>query len=265
MGRALVTGASSGLGRAFVEELAGSGHDVVLVARDRARLEALAAAVRGRFGVRAEVLVADLSVDDDVALVSRRLADEVEPVTLLVNNAGFGLGQDFVAGSLDRELFGLDVMVRAVLVLSHAAARAMRARGRGAIINVASMTSLTAQGTYSAHKAWVRTFSEGLAVELAGSGVTVTVVNPGLIRTEFHERSHVDSSQWPSVVFASPERVARDALAAARGGRVEVTPTVIYKAASVALRHAPRWLVRRVAGPDFLAGSKLPARKWQKR
>lgn len=104
MGRALVTGASSGLGRAFVEELAGSGHDVVLVARDRARLEALAAAVRGRFGVRAEVLVADLSVDDDVALVSRRLADEVEPVTLLVNNAGFGLGQDFVAGSLDREL-----------------------------------------------------------------------------------------------------------------------------------------------------------------
>lgn len=194
MGRALVTGASSGLGRAFVEELAGSGHDVVLVARDRARLEALAAAVRGRFGVRAEVLVADLSVDDDVALVSRRLADEVEPVTLLVNNAGFGLGQDFVAGSLDRELFGLDVMVRAVLVLSHAAARAMRARGRGAIINVASMTSLTAQGTYSAHKAWVRTFSEGLAVELAGSGVTVTVVNPGLIRTEFHERSHVDSS-----------------------------------------------------------------------
>lgn len=251
MGRALVTGASSGLGRAFVEELAGSGHDVVLVARDRARLEALAAAVRGRFGVRAEVLVADLSVDDDVALVSRRLADEVEPVTLLVNNAGFGLGQDFVAGSLDRELFGLDVMVRAVLVLSHAAARAMQARGRGAIINVASMTSLTAQGTYSAHKAWVRTFSEGLAVELAGSGVTVTVVNPGLIRTEFHERSHVDSSQWPSVVFASPERVARDALAAARGGRVEVTPTVIYKAASVALRHAPRWLVRRFAGPGL--------------
>ncbi|WP_216395812.1 SDR family NAD(P)-dependent oxidoreductase [Arcanobacterium phocae] len=251
MGRALITGASAGLGLAFARQLASDGHDVVLVARNQERLDDVGGQIRETYGVEVEVIAADLGDVADTQRVAQRLSARDEPISLLVNNAGFGLGQDFVGGSIARELDGLNVMVRAVMMLSHAAAEAMVVRGRGTIINVASMTSLTVQGTYSAHKAWVRTFSEGLAVELAGTGVGVTVVNPGLIRTEFHERSHVDSSQWPAAVFASPEQVVRAALVAARAGRVEVTPTVLYKLASVVVRHAPRRLVRKFAGPGL--------------
>ncbi|MEW6905001.1 SDR family NAD(P)-dependent oxidoreductase [Trueperella pyogenes] len=256
MTRALITGASAGLGREFARQLAATGHDLVLVARSTARLTALADSLHTTFGINAEVLPADLGNYDAVRAVAGRLASASSPVSLLVNNAGFGLGQDFVGGSLERELAGLDVMVRAVLVLSHAAAGAMKERGRGAIINVSSMTALTAQGTYSAHKAWVRTFTEGLAAELVGTGVTATAVCPGLIRTEFHERSHVDASQWPDVVFAEPADVVGAALDAARRGRVIVTPTALYKAAAGIMKLMPRALVRKVAGPGLSGRSE---------
>lgn len=249
MTRALITGASAGLGAEFARQLAASGHDLVLIARTAARLEALAADLRATFGIHVEVLPADVGDHDDVARVAARLTARTEPVSILVNNAGFGLGQDFVGGSLERELTGLNVMVRAVLVLSHAAAAAMKDRGHGAIINVSSMTALTAQGTYSAHKAWVRTFTEGLAAELAGTGVTATAVTPGLIHTEFHQRSHVDASQWPAAAFAEPAVVVSSALAAARRGRVLVTPTPLYKALAGVVKLMPRSLVRKVAGP----------------
>lgn len=250
MSRALITGASAGLGREFARTLASQGNDIVLVARNADRLDDLATELRTT-GVDVEVLPADLGNDADLARVADRLRWDDAPVTLLVNNAGFGLGQDFVGGSLDRELEGLNVMVRAVLVLCHAAAHAMRMRGFGSIINVSSMTALTAQGTYSAHKAWVRTFTEGLAAELADSGVTVTAVAPGLIRTEFHERSEVDSSQWPDFVFAQPRQIVDEALEAARRGRVIVTPTPLYKAAAALAKLAPRALIRKVAGPGM--------------
>lgn len=250
MSRALITGASAGLGREFARTLAAEGNDVVLVARSADRLEQLAAELAPT-GVDIEVLPADLGDETDLERVASRVRATDDPVTLLVNNAGFGLGQDFVGGTLERELEGLNVMVRAVLVLCHAAAPAMRGRGFGSIINVSSMTALTAQGTYSAHKAWVRTFTEGLAAELAGTGVSATVVTPGLIRTEFHERSEVDASQWPDVVFAQPRQVVNEALEAARRGRVIVTPTPLYKAAAALAKFAPRALIRKVAGPDL--------------
>lgn len=214
-------------------------------------MEDLAGELR-KTGVHVEVLPADLADDADLARVAGRLrAPDASPISMLINNAGFGLGQDFVAGSLERELAGLDVMVRAVMVLCHAAAGTMRTRGHGAIINISSMTALTAQGTYSAHKAWVRTFTEGLAAELAGSAVTVTAVTPGLIRTEFHKHSDVDASQWPDFVFAEPKRIVNEALEAANQGRVIVTPTPLYKAAAALAKLAPRALIRKVAGPGL--------------
>lgn len=249
MGNALITGASAGLGREFAHQLAAEGNDVILVARSEDRLNELADELNEAFGVNVEVLPADLRLPDDVERVAARLRESHDPVTLLVNNAGFGVGQDFVGGSLFREMEALNVMVAAVLVLTHAAAETMVARGRGAILNIASMTSLTAQGTYSAHKAWVRTFTEGLAAELAGTGVVATVSNPGLIRTEFHERSNVDASQWPDGVFADPATVVRESLDAVRRGQVIVTPTPLYKAAAAVLRATPRAVVRKVAGP----------------
>lgn len=246
MGTALVTGASAGLGLEFAWQLATAKHDVVLVARDEARLKRLAAQLEAAAGVRAEVLVADLSVREDVERVAERLRSEDDPVGLLVNNAGLGLNQRFVGGDLAAEEAALEVMVRAVLVLSHAAAGAMVGRGRGAILNVASIAALLASGTYSAHKAWVRSFSEGLAVELKGTGVTSTVLCPGFVRTEFHERGQIDVSAYPDVAFLNAEDVVAAALADVRRGVVISTPSLRYRVAAGMARVAPRSAIRAV-------------------
>ena len=189
MTTALVTGATAGIGWSFAKALAADGHDVVLVARDEARLDERAERAAAMHGVEAEVLVADLSDRDQLQRVADRLASDDEPVDLLVNNAGFGLKTSFTRGELADEERMFDVLCRAVLVTSYASARAMRARGHGAIVNVSSVAGFLASGTYSAAKSWVTVFTEGLATELAGTGVTATVVCPGFVRTEFHARA----------------------------------------------------------------------------
>jgi len=246
MGTALVTGASAGLGLEFAWQLATARHDVVLVARDGDRLTRLAGQLEAAAGVRAEVLVADLSDRDDLERVAERLRRPTRPVGLLVNNAGFGLAQRFVGGDLAREETGLDVMVRAVLVLSHAAAGAMVERGRGAILNVASIAALMASGTYSANKAWVRAFTEGLTVELKGTGVTATALCPGFVRTEFHQRGAIDMSALPEIAWLNAEDVVAQALADVRHGVVISTPSLRYKVVAGATRLAPRWAIRAV-------------------
>ena len=165
------------------------------------------------------------------------------PVDLLVNNAGFGLGRAFVDNSVANEERGLDVMVRAVMVLSHHAARSMRSRGRGAVLNIGSVASRTGGGTYSAHKAWVVAFTEGLSEELAGTGVSATVVCPGPVATSFFANAGIDLGGRLAV--ATPERVVADALQAVRAGRVQTTPTLTYKAAMATMKVAPRALVLR--------------------
>lgn len=269
MGTALITGATSGIGLELAWQLAGAHHDLVLVARDAQRLEATAHELRHIGGVGVQVLPADLSTPEGRETVAARLrvtrpdsarpaplparprtGDQVaaRPVDLLVNNAGFAVGQAFVGGDIDQERRALDVMVGAVMELTHAAVPGMVARGHGAILNVASVTALTAMGTYAAHKSWVRTFTEALASELRGTGVTATVLNPGLTRTEFHERAGMDDSAWPAVTWLDGADVARAALSAVRRGQVICTPSVRYQLANAALRMSPRWLVRRVAG-----------------
>ncbi len=251
MGTALVTGATAGLGLEFAWQLATARHDLVLVARDAERLDSVATQLRAAAGVHVEVLPADLSVPEDVARVAERVAvtgeDDDEPrrpVGLLVNNAGFATAQRFVDGDLDVELRAVDVMVRAVVQLTHAAAGQMTARGRGAILNVASVAALTAGGTYAAAKAYVRTFTEALAVELKGTGVTATVLCPGFVRTEFHDRAGLDMDHVPEPGWLHAPYVVSEALADVRRGVVISTPSVRYKAASALLRLAPRSAVR---------------------
>lgn len=257
MGTALVTGATSGLGEEFCWQLAAARHDLVIVARTRDRLEELATRLRQIAGVRVEVLPADLSDPTDVARVAQRLSEPVTggaapstdgpaPIGLLVNNAGFGLGRPFLGDDLAAEQQALDVMVGAVMVLSHAAARAMVSRGRGAVLNVGSVAADTGMGTYSAHKAWVRTFTEGLHEELRGTGVTATLVSPGLTRTHFHEAAGLDVSATPGWAWATPEQVVSAALDAVRRGRTLVTPTPLYKVTATVTRLAPRSVVRAV-------------------
>lgn len=253
MGTALVTGATSGIGLELAWQLAADRHGLVLVARDRDRLERVARQLRAAADVPVEVLRADLAEQTGLDAVADRLRAAARPVGLLVNNAGFALGQPFVGGRREREEEALDVMVRAVMVLSQAAASAMVPRGRGAILNVSSVAALTTMGTYAAHKAWVRTFTEGLASELRGTGVTATAVCPGFVRTEFHHRGGLDGDALPPVAWVDVHKVVAAALDGVRRGRVVVTPTLRYRLASAALRAAPRWAVRAMTGPRMHA------------
>jgi hypothetical protein len=244
---ALVTGATAGIGAAFAERLAADGYDLVLVARDVARLEATAADLRHRFGGAVEVLPADLAERAALARVESRLADRDRPVALLVNNAGFGTGSRFSRGDVADEERQLDVLVRAVLRLSHAAVGGMVERGEGGVVNVSSVAGYLPGGTYGAAKAWVTSFSEGLALELTGTGVHVLAVCPGFVRTEFHQRAGMDVRSIPDVWWLTPEQVVEQALTDLRRGRLVSIAGLHYRALTALARHTPRRLVGGVA------------------
>lgn len=248
MSTALVTGATAGIGLSFATVLAGRGHDLVLVARDRVRLEDVATRLRTDHGVEVDVLVADLADRAQVGVVAERIADPARPVDLVVNNAGFALAASFLEDDVADEERLLAVLCGAVLVLSHAAARAMVGRGHGAIVNVSSVSSFVSMGSYSAAKAWVTVFSEGLARELAGTGVTVTAVCPGFTHTEFHSRAAINMSRLPAFLWLDSDAVARTGLDDLAKGRAVSVPGWQYKALVGVLRVAPRGLVRRVSG-----------------
>lgn len=241
---ALVTGASSGIGREFARQLAATGHNLVLVARDRDRLGALAGELEATHEVSAEVIVADLSDRAATEMVCQRLADPHRPVDVLVNNAGFGLKAAFLDNDVEEEEAGLDVMVRAVLLTCHAAGRAMRARGYGRIINVSSVAGFITSGTYSAEKAFVTVLTESLATQLTGTGVSVTAVCPGFTHTEFHERADLPMQWLPQWAWLSAREVVRTALADNASGRVISVPGLQWKAVTALVRAVPRPLLR---------------------
>lgn len=251
MSTALITGASAGLGAAFAEACARSGMDLVLVSRDAAKLKSLAQQLGERHGVAVEVLPADLAKADQLALVAARVAESSRVVDLLINNAGFGLRNQVLAESAEDHRRALDVMCLAVAELSCAAGRAMRVRGRGRILNVASLSAWITQGNYSAVKAWVKVFSEGLANELSGTGVTVTALCPGWVRTEFHQRAGIAVGGIPEWIWVDADTCVTKALADTHRGKVVSIPTVRWKLAAFGLgvlpRPAVRWLSRQLA------------------
>lgn len=247
MATALITGASRGLGEEFAWQLATARHDVVLVARDQDRLSEIADTIRGAAGVRAEVLVADLSTDEGIETVAERVGDEASPVSLLVNNAGYGLGRGILSTTWEEERAALDVMVTAPLRLSQVAARAMTARGHGAILNVSSVAAHLSNSTYAAHKRWVLDFTEALAGQLHGTGVSATAVVPGLVRTEFHDGPDLEfmKSEYPGAAWLSAEKVVEAALAGVRRKAVVVTPSARYATGVGLLRMLPKAATRR--------------------
>ncbi|WP_117194074.1 SDR family NAD(P)-dependent oxidoreductase [Rhizobium terrae] len=190
LGTALVTGASSGIGATYAEKLAARGYDLIVVARDADRLKALAERLTQSHGVRAEVLRADLTQRTDVAVVDRRLRQDGS-ITLFVNNAGIGPKGPLLKTDTDYLDQMVDLNVTAANRLAVAAAQAFVGRGEGGIINTASVVALWPQafsGTYSASKAFLLTLTESLAAELAGTGVRIQAVLPGLTRTEIFDR-----------------------------------------------------------------------------
>lgn len=243
MTSALVTGATAGIGLEFARQLAGRGHGLVLVARDEARLTSVAHELRSTYDVEVEVLVADLADKEQCASVEARLADRDRPVELLVNNAGFGLKQRFLDNTIDQEQGMLDVLVTAVLRLSHAALGPMTERGRGGIINVSSVAAFLPRGTYSAAKAWVNSFSEWAHNEYKPQGVTVMALCPGFTKTEFHERMQVkrgDNFMWLDVEF-----LVRTALADFDKGRTFSVPGAQYKTVVALTRAVPSRVLQR--------------------
>jgi short-subunit dehydrogenase len=247
-GTALVTGPTAGIGRSFALQLARRGHDLVLVARDEDRLEELAAELRASYGVDVEVLRADLVDRSSLGEVEARLADPDRPVDLLVNNAGFGMKERFLDNPVDAENAMLDVLVTAVLRLSHAALGAMTARGRGGIINVSSVAAFLPRGTYAASKAWVNSFSEWAANEYAPRGVRVMALCPGFTRTEFHERMEVSSDSSPSFLWLDADELVASALADFDKGRVFSIPSARYKAITTVARVVPNRVLQRFQG-----------------
>lgn len=241
MATALITGASAGLGEEFAWQLATAGHSVVLVARSRDRLSEVAEVLSSATGASAEVLAADLTTLEGRESVAARLADRDHPVSLLVNNAGFGIGQAFGDAPWEREQALLDIHITAPMRLAHAALPGMIDRGHGAILNVASIAAHLRNSTYAAHKRWVVDFTHALAGQLRGTGVTATAALPGLVRTRFHDDPQLAHmrDEFPEAAWLDPETVVTHTLAAVRAGRVTVTPSARYKLGGALLRAAP--------------------------
>ncbi|MCB1002307.1 MAG: SDR family oxidoreductase [Ilumatobacteraceae bacterium] len=245
---ALVTGASSGIGEAIVRELGREGLPQVVVARRGERLAALADELPAL-----EILVADLTTADGLERVATRVASTVEPIDLVVNNAGFGTSGAFHtldADRLDREI-GLNV--RALTRLSHAALGAMVPRGRGHLLNVSSVVSFQPApklAVYAATKSYVTQLTESLHEEVRGTGVHVTALCPGLTRTEFQSVSSSSgyAEQYPEWMWTSAEQVARRGLDDVARNRAISVPGVLYRSMVAATGVLPRGVLRRLSG-----------------
>lgn len=253
MHRALITGGAAGIGAAFAKALAARGFALVLIARNPVRLEAFADRLRAEHGVEVETMVADLSDRDAQQRVADRLESDAAPIDMLVNNAGFSVRSKLLAEDTSQHDLGIEVMIRAVLKLGGAAGRAMSRRGKGWIINVGSVSGLVTQNNYSAIKAWVNNYSQSLGVQLAGTGVHVTTLMPGWVRTEFHSRAGIKGSSIPAPLWIDADTLVEQCLRDTAKGRAISVPTRRWRLIAWGLRRIP---YGQVAGLSALLTSR---------
>ncbi|MEI8160218.1 MAG: SDR family oxidoreductase [Actinobacteria bacterium] len=246
--RALITGASAGIGEEFVHQLSRAGIPCVLVARRGDRLEQLAQTYS-----TCEVLVADLLTAEGIARVAERLASPQLPIDLLVNNAGFGSSGTFLAVPVSNSTGQIDLNVRALVELSHAALQAFQERKRGYLLNVSSVASFQSgpgMAVYSATKAFVTSFTEALHEELRKSPVRVSALCPGFVRTEFQEvaQTGAEIDSIPKFLWLNIATVVSEALAGMAKGKALIVPGTQYKSMLMWVRLVPRVVMRRVSG-----------------
>ena len=245
---ALVTGASSGIGRSFAEQLAAVGSDLVVVARRRDRLEELAAELRTAHGITVEVLVADVAEPAQLALVEDRLRAGVD---LLVNNAGAGGQGPFADIPVDDHDQRIRLNVVAPVRLTHAALEAMVPRRSGGILNVSSIAGrqpMPYVATYAATKAYVTAFSNAVHEEVRGHGIAVTNLLPGFTRTEFHGAADINRSFLTEFAWMKADHVARAGLRAVADGRAQCVPGLGYRVLAGLSGVTPWSLSRRLLG-----------------
>ncbi len=249
---ALITGASAGIGEAIARELAARGHGVTLVARREDRLRSLAGELSERFDVRAEAMGVDLGSQTARADLPRRLDELGLEVEILVNNAGFGGGEEFARTDRKRLVSMVELNCVALVDLQATYLPMMVERGRGAVINIASTAAfqpLPGAATYGATKAFVLSLSEAVHEELKGTGVTLTAVCPGPVKTEFAEAAGLSGAeeQVPGVLWMSAESVAKSAVEAAAEGKRAIIPGLLNRAGALTGQHAPRMLALPIA------------------
>jgi len=243
MAKALVTGASAGIGLEFVHQLAKKGYDVILVSRNKNKLEEVAQDVVNKYGVKTQVLTADLGTEQGI----KQTCDFIlqNDIEFVVNNAGLGINKPFHATDLAEEVNLLNVLVKAPLEISHTAINQMMKKNKGFIVNVGSVAAWTTSGTYSAAKVWLTSFSESLNTNYKSSGINVTVVAPGFTRTEFHQRAQMPTNEIPNWMWISTQLVVKESIKAVLKAKPVVIPHFKYKMLFVLLRVLPRNIVRK--------------------
>jgi len=249
MKTAFITGGSSGFGLEFAKQLAAQKYGLVLVALNADDLQTVATNLREKFKVPVETLAGDLSGDDFIAKVSDKIR-ETEDLEILINDAGFGLHESLLddsAAAFAKQRAAWRVMAQNTLEFSAVTASQMAARKHGQIINIASTSAWTYQGNYSALKHWVVSYTEGLAIELRGSGVTTTVICPAWAHTHFHAAAGLPEPSMPQWLFVAPEVVAKIGLNDSRKGKIISIPTIKWKIIIWFLDHGPRGLSRFVS------------------
>ena len=246
MATALITGATAGIGAAYAKLLAKEGFDLVLVARDLPRLKGVAKELSKLYKIKAETIKADLTKPAQLAKVEKRLANNSKPIEVLINNAGFGLKDSFLVSNLAKEQELLDVLVTAPMRLSHAVLPGMIKRNSGSIVNVSSVASFIAGGTYSAAKSYLTVFSEYLHTELRDTNIKVSALCPGFTRTEFHARGKMKMSGLPNYMWTTVDQVVAKSWRYVKAGKVICIPGWQYMLLSSIARIAPRPIVRKL-------------------
>ncbi|MFE5775213.1 SDR family NAD(P)-dependent oxidoreductase [Brachybacterium sp. NPDC056505] len=246
---ALITGASAGLGADYARALARRHVHLVLVARRAASLEELATELEGLGADGIEVLPADLAQVADVQAVVARLADPSRPVDALVNSAGFGLPLAFESNDIEDEVRHLRLHDEVPMRLMHAVLPGMLGRGRGSILNIASVAAFTPRSTYSAAKSWIVSFSRWANARYRPRGVTVTAVCPGFTHTEFHARMGLARGKEgiPGWMWLDAPRVVEESLRDAARGRAVSVPSRRYRAIVGLTRFFPAGLLAKAA------------------
>jgi short-subunit dehydrogenase len=241
---ALVTGATAGIGESFTRLLAENNYNIVLVARDMPRLEQRARELESKYSIQTHIIQADLATDAGCSSVEKYIS--TNQIDVLINNAGFGINKAFTMSLLEAEQQLLDVLVRTPMRLMHVALPLMKERNKGVVINVSSVASFIAGGTYSASKSYLTVLSESLHTELAGTHVKISALCPGFTRTEFHQRGRMSMKGLPGFMWLNSDDLVVKAWSDALKGEAISIPGWQYQLLVFVIKRLPRKIVRKV-------------------